>query len=780
MTTSTTTPLESTPVPAPKSKTSFCQGCQREFPSRNAVFSHLKKTGGACLTGKAYADFIANVPVPDEKVILLYGYRLDHSGYRLVPTGNAAADILLDTSLDTSLMLRESALHGESAAKSRDVAKQLQRPKYLRSYGNTARKTNNDMIAEDEGFAGALTEVLATRLPPIGIPVEDWVQLVNENIDKYLKEQASQRASKATTSEHGFIVEPRIVLFGRRHQPGNLFNAEMDVSHRRMDYVLPGQLHPAHPDYNKGEINLTSTSLEYMKGLKRAMQKLTTHIVALDVKDADAVEAKTQHLRKRNKLRQKQRSKDKSVLEKSKVKSDDNQSDNGRESKDDDAISKSTIETAPGVVGNVLKRKSFHNFTPTVMAHEYLANRRLDRFFHKATLHVENNAYLLLSLTGDLFLQGQVCRVIGTWLAIHRGLIDEDFIDCVFDKDYPSLVPTPPAPPQGMYAQNAFYLVWEGKSHSCLTPRLTDCYPEGWNDIRVLRAVHSFGDSIRRSVVEEWESDEGVCKRWIRETLEPWATKAREHLENYRQWKAEKDNTEGKVTLVVVESSGSKETTPVPRPSVLDTSSGTAPKVYQSVLFHLRHIYESGQWPGTSAKRQVVMVTEHTSNNGSQGGSFSVGYMPRLQPRANAHFPEFVKAAFALERAIMPDRPPSSTIAVNRNAQFRPCACNCYPFLPACVSSSFVLRLTSYRHVDSGAGAGQSTSLIVGLGDYTGGGLMVEGEEHDIRYRPIEFNGWKQRHWTLPFEGERFSLVWFTPKECQGMCGVNLELPAKI
>ena len=79
-----------------------------------------------------------------------------------------------------------------------------------------------------------------------------------------------------------------------------------------------------------------------------------------------------------------------------------------------------------------------------------------------------------------------------------------------------------------------------------------------------------------------------------------------------------------------------------------------------------------------------------------------------------------------------------------------------------------------FSHVDSGAGAGQSTSLIVGLGDYTGGNLVVEGKEYDIRYRPMEFNGWKQRHWTLPFEGERFSLVWFTPKECQGMRGIDL------
>ena len=60
-------------------------------------------------------------------------------------------------------------------------------------------------------------------------------------------------------------------------------------------------------------------------------------------------------------------------------------------------------------------------------------------------------------------------------------------------------------------------------------------------------------------------------------------------------------------------------------------------------------------------------------------------------------------------------------------------------------------------------GFGQRTSLIVGLGDYSGGALVVERVEKDIRYAPLEFDGWRERHWTLPFKGERFSLVWFTP-----------------
>ena len=78
-------------------------------------------------------------------------------------------------------------------------------------------------------------------------------------------------------------------------------------------------------------------------------------------------------------------------------------------------------------------------------------------------------------------------------------------------------------------------------------------------------------------------------------------------------------------------------------------------------------------------------------------------------------------------------------VQVNRNASFLP-------------------------HVDSGRGAGQSVSMIYGLGDYVGGAISVEGSPSDIRYVPLEFDGWRQRHWTEAYEGERYSLVWFTPE----------------
>ena len=168
---------------------------------------------------------------------------------------------------------------------------------------------------------------------------------------------------------------------------------------------------------------------------------------------------------------------------------------------------------------------------------------------------------------------------------------------------------------------------------------------------------------------------------------------------------------------------------------------GKPPMEYMKALGCLREIVSKGLWPNTSEQRRKVIVEDSGSARG--GGSFSLGRMLGSEHKCkyNDLFPDLHAAVFALERALMPGRAPSTAVAVNRNATFKP-------------------------HLDSGAGQGQGVSLIVGLGEYTGGELMVEGMPHDILYRPLEFDGWKERHWTLPFKGERYSLVWFTPQAC--------------
>ena len=159
------------------------------------------------------------------------------------------------------------------------------------------------------------------------------------------------------------------------------------------------------------------------------------------------------------------------------------------------------------------------------------------------------------------------------------------------------------------------------------------------------------------------------------------------------------------------------------------------PEAYVSCLRELRAAHDSGRWPRTSVARSKLIRPTDTA------ASFTLE-RPPSQARGNAAFPKLADAVFDLERSIAPDRPPSTRCAVNRRAEFAP-------------------------HVDSGRGLGQSTSLIVGLGDFSGGELCVEGVEHDVRYAPLQFDGWGERHWTLPFAGERYSLVWFTPAEAQ-------------
>jgi hypothetical protein len=487
---------------------------------------------------------------------------------------------------------------------------------------------------------------------------------------------------------------------------------------------------------------------------------------------------------------------------------------------------------------NVLRRRRFHNFTPTVMAHAFLAYRRLDRVYHRATVcfteptisadgrsiavsmipdnvtstnatvNAVRRPFLSLAMTGDLFLTGEAFRVIGLFVALARGVIDPDFVDCVFDEHYPHLVPTPPAPSFGMYAEGTFYTSWEGKVKAILSPRKCNRYTNGWNDDETLDTIQDWRKTVRERTAAMWlqsgtDQDGRLLaeKKWTEQVLDPWAVRAREQLEDYRRWKiaskAIENGTKGKVTNLTMQGDAAL-LPPLLSPPVASIDA-TVPELFAVVLDCLRKADTSGLWPTTTPKRQLVMLSTPTENaandsenpssgslvsssvahasclsvahakakshkvprssayaftegQGGASGSFSVGAMPGdncIQPKGNALFPELMKAAFELEMALCPNREPSSTIAINRNAQFRP-------------------------HTDSGAGAGQSTSLIVGLGTYAGGELVVEGEKKDIRYQGLEFNGWSQRHWTMPFDGERFSLVWFTPKGCEGVQGIDL------
>ena len=75
--------------------------------------------------------------------------------------------------------------------------------------------------------------------------------------------------------------------------------------------------------------------------------------------------------------------------------------------------------------------------------------------------------------------------------------------------------------------------------------------------------------------------------------------------------------------------------------------------------------------------------------------------------------------------------------------------------------------MTCAPHKDKG---NVGISAIVAFGDYTGGELVVEGVKHDIKNKIFLFDGSQKEHYTAPFTGERYSIVYHTiaPQERWG------------
>jgi hypothetical protein len=76
------------------------------------------------------------------------------------------------------------------------------------------------------------------------------------------------------------------------------------------------------------------------------------------------------------------------------------------------------------------------------------------------------------------------------------------------------------------------------------------------------------------------------------------------------------------------------------------------------------------------------------------------------------------------------------------------------PFKSICINENTVAE----PHIDRN---NSGVSCIVGLGDYTGGELVYGETTVNIHRNPIEFDGSKIIHYSLPFEGTRYSLIFF-------------------
>ena len=393
-------------------------------------------------------------------------------------------------------------------------------------------------------------------------------------------------------------------------------------------------------------------------------------------------------------------------------------------------------------VWRVVDRCRIAEFVPFEIGHDDNNNSNSNENSADGNKH-ETQVMVVIEFRGDDFILQQARRIIGSAVAIANGWLQPDFVETATRSDV--VIETPLAPDNRLYFADArfhFDELMQGKrlfdDVDLVTVANDDDSTFETNNPsnRRQNAMVTIQNKItQRSSAECIQQEE---KLWLSKLKHETCPKISEQLQKMND----------AVYAIGTSSTGN------------NNEPKEVPSAYNDSLALLRNIIAAGNWPSTSVARSKVIKKDGAMTEEKdviESGSFTI-INPKFQdgalmnnpkvriPRGNAKFPELVDAIFNLELNLSNDpesgvfgRPPSSHCAVNRNAQFTP-------------------------HVDSGRGAGQSLSMICGLGGYNGGQLMIEGDPAEIQYKAKEFDGWKERHWTAPFNGERYSLVWFTPE----------------
>ena len=283
-----------------------CHGCGKEFTSKNQLFRHLKTSARACLSPEDYAAFAARVfASAREKIGVLYGYSPGGGGRGGINGGEDAARRVAAAIDDVS--------RGGAPAGRPDAAA----VRVNRSYGAVSRES--PAVAQDPG-TGAITEMLTLSARPLSVGdgareegraaadysddelQSAWVAAVNGALERGL-------ARGQPTDADG---EPGAIrVFGRLPIAQKKFNAETDVTHRRVDYCFPAELlHavpggaptattavqlgpaslddfcaalpsflPGHrPDAAGADCRPSDATLAYFAALKKLMKRLTTQV----------------------------------------------------------------------------------------------------------------------------------------------------------------------------------------------------------------------------------------------------------------------------------------------------------------------------------------------------------------------------------------------------------------------------------------------------------------------------------------------------------------------
>lgn len=327
----------------------------------------------------------------------------------------------------------------------------------------------------------------------------------------------------------------------------------------------------------------------------------------------------------------------------------------------------------------------------------------------------EGRGHAVIELRAQNFVGSQIPRLIAAIVAVQRGLLPLSYFEYCSRTDVviPNENALIEAPARRFYFAGARY---KSRRHNAGIRDVHSCLAV--NSLEIMSDHRGFLTQLRRHMLMSLGDDE-------EDGGEDFVAQLKLSAENAAAAFAK--------SLKVVEEEHAK---PVATHRDRRRTHSPPPKGYERVLDLLREIDDQSNAPRTSTARARIIRGDSTSGSFTLANPSTLG--KKSGPLGNSLFPELAAEVFALESRLRRGGKPSSNCAVNRRAAFVP-------------------------HVDSGQGLGQSKSFIVGLGDYDGGELVVEGVEHDVRYSPLEFDGWNLRHWTKPFVGDRYSLVFFTP-----------------
>eukprot|EP00937_MAST-01D_sp_MAST-1D-sp2_P002341 g2341.t1 len=230
--------------------------------------------------------------------------------------------------------------------------------------------------------------------------------------------------------------------------------------------------------------------------------------------------------------------------------------------------------------------------------------------------------------------------------------------------------------------------------------------------------------------------------------------------------------------------------------------SASCPWVFRVALEQLRAIDRAGRWPATSKRRRQLIV-EGTGGPAapgcapSAGDSFAMGHMADDELPARADSTERERGGESEGAGAGEGEGNDKGEGEGEGGDAggsatadsgRPRAPHANALFPGLLAALQALERMLCGGLLRPPPGGQARSLIVALGEFEGGQLCVEAEasaggpggsvpqavgfqEHDIRYRPLTFNGWTQTHFTRPFRGERYSLVWFSPRGAESWQG---------